>query len=81
MDLHDLVVRSGIVEAHEVPQGWGLLEWAGDGSMELSMTVQPNLCAPADACRLELLLGIARTATRWLNKHHGLPAEVIFRQS
>lgn len=84
-DLHYIVVMEGILQAHEVPPGWGMLVWDGR-SMEtlapdvphLVLEVQPLLCTTTEACRQELLLGIARTATRWLNKHHGLPGEAIF---
>ena len=66
VDLHYLVVTPGIIEPHEVPQGWGLLVW--DEAQSLSLTAQPTLCQPPEPARLELVLGIARTATRWLNK-------------
>ena len=84
-DLHYLVAREGIVEPHEVPPGWGLLTW--DGSTQapaqsdvphLALITQPTLCQTTDACRLEMLMGIARTATRALNKSHGLTVEALF---
>lgn len=84
-DFHYLVIRQGIIAPHETPLGWGLLEW--DGSTfellapdvpQLIFTTPPTLCQTTAACRTELLIGIARTATRWLNKHHGLSAEAVY---
>jgi len=71
-DLHYLVICSGIIEPYEVPQGWGLLVWEDESETDLKLVVQPTLGQTSEACRIEMLLGIARTATRWLNKHHGL---------
>lgn len=84
-DLHYLVVQPGIMRPHETPPGWGLLEWDGT-TLEpdfpevpsLTLTVQPTLCTTPEARRLEMLIGIARTATRALNKAHGLTGEALF---
>ncbi len=71
VDLHYLVIRQGILKADEAPAGWGLLEWDGTTFEPLAPEVpllrlltRPELCETTDACRLELLFGIARTATR-----------------
>ena len=73
VDFHYLVVQPGILQPHEVPQGWGLLVW-NETLDSLSLDAQPTLCQPSPAHRLELILGIARTATRWLNKEHQGPS-------
>ncbi len=84
-DLHYLVIRGGIIQPHEAPQGWGLLIWDGEtfeplapGLPRLTLATQPTLCQTTEACRTELLIGIARTATRGLNKAHGLAVEAVF---
>ncbi|MDB6117855.1 MAG: hypothetical protein JWO08_1636 [Verrucomicrobiaceae bacterium] len=86
-DLHYIVIGPGILRAHEAPAGWGLLEWDGL-TMEpqypevprLTLTTQPTFCQTLEACRTELLIGIARTATRALNKHHQLSSEAMFER-
>ena len=86
-DLHYVVIAPGILQPHEAPQGWGLLEWDGT-TMEpqfpevpkLTLTTQPTLCKTLESCRTELLINIARTATRALNKQHQLSSEAMFEQ-
>lgn len=74
-DQHYLVVLEGIIEPFEAPSGWGLLTW--DQSKmhpefpsvpHLELVTLPTKCEPNDARRLEMLMGVAKVATREMNR-------------
>jgi hypothetical protein len=54
--LHYLVAEEGILAAHEVPEGWGLLVRR---EAELALVVKPCLCSTSVAERVALLERIA----------------------
>jgi hypothetical protein len=74
-DLHYLVVLDGLLQPHECPHGWGLLSWDGasydaerpDAPL-LTQHSLPELCNATPAHRLEMLIGVAKTATRSANR-------------
>jgi hypothetical protein len=74
-NLFYLVVEPGIVNASEVPVGWGLLERANQA---LKLVRRPTLhaCEPSD--RLALLQRVAAAGTRGLNTSHEVSLEEIW---
>lgn len=60
-DLLYLVTEPCLAAAEEIPAGWGLLEREGSG---LVLRRPPLRLQPADAARHDLLVRIARAATR-----------------
>jgi hypothetical protein len=70
-NLFYLVVRPGLVEPHEVPQGWGLLEVAAEEGRPPELVAQPVLQVSYDPQRLGLLQRITQAAMRPMNKECG----------
>lgn len=71
-NLNYLVVEPGILAAHEVPAGWGLLMRHEN---ELILERKPVWQETAEADRLRLLQRIAVAGTRGLNRALGIPTE------
>lgn len=72
-DLCYLVVEDGILEAHEVPLGWGLLVRCSDALM---LEKRPSWQDVAEPTRLALLQRVAMAATRKMNREFNpSPAE------
>ncbi len=69
-DLFYLVVRKGILAAHEAPEGWGLLEWddvtidPAHGLPVLTLICEATLAGTTEDCRLELQAAIAQSSSR-----------------
>ena len=70
-----LVVEPGLVEASEVPVGWGLLE-RQEGMLALRQRPTLHACAPAN--RLTMLQRIAAAGTRALNVNHDISADALW---
>lgn len=64
-DLLYLVVTPGILQAHEAPLSWGILEVQDDG---LRVLRAPTRLKIADTARMALLEAIARAATGRVNR-------------
>ena len=74
-DVYYLVVAPGIIEPHESPNGWGVLEADGADGLKLARRAERvDSGAPA---RIALLQMIARSATRRVNADFGLTREQI----
>lgn len=70
-----LVVEPGVLEPHEVPEGWGLLVRECGG---LRLERRPEYAATDAAARLAMLQAVARAAARAVNAACGVdPAAVI----
>jgi hypothetical protein len=63
--LHYLVAEEGILAAHEVPEGWGLLVNRGD---ELALMIKPCLCETTAAERVALVERIAAAGSMRLGR-------------
>jgi hypothetical protein len=68
-NLFYVVADPGVISAHELPAGWGLL--VRDG-LALSLTVKPLLHEICESERLSLLHRISLAATRAVNREHGV---------
>lgn len=69
-----LVVEPGVLDAHEVPEGWGLLVRAGE-MLELVRT--PARLEATVGARLALLQAVALAASRAVNDAAGVAREAI----
>lgn len=69
-DLFYLVIRRGILAPHEVPEGWGLLEWddatldPAHGLPVLTLVREATLAGTTEDCRLELQATLAQSTSR-----------------
>jgi hypothetical protein len=71
-NLHFLVAPAGLVRWEQIPPGWGLLEAADDGQLELS--IQPRFYSIEN--EFDWLERICRNSTiRWLKTAGGIAAE------
>jgi hypothetical protein len=75
-DRFHLVTGPGVMEPHEVPAGWGLLEAAGAELVELR---RPERVETTPAARLALLQAIAAAGTRATNTALGVSWEEVRR--
>lgn len=66
-NLHYVVAEAGLIKAHEVPAGWGLLVREGPA---LELHIKPTWQDIAESGRLLLLQRIAQIATRSANREH-----------
>jgi len=73
-----LVVSKGILEEHEVPEGWGLLCHDEAGSDSLRLARRPVFVECAESTRLELLQRLAAIGTRELNRQLELDPEALW---
>lgn len=69
-----LVVAPGIMQAHEAPANWGILEACDDG---LGLLRPPERLPVTDAARLALFAAIARAATACVNRDFGISHDEI----
>ena len=68
-NLHYLVVEPGVVEAHEIPVGWGLLMREGQ---RLELRVRPEWRDVDEATRLTFLHRIAAAGSKATNREAGV---------
>lgn len=73
-DRHYLVVAENLIQSHEAPAGWGVLEACGTG-LELRRRPERDVIEPA--ARLQLLQAVALAGTRLFNAGFGLAREDI----
>lgn len=64
-----VVAEPGVLAAHEIPAGWGLLLRSGSG---LSIAAKPLLHEVPECGRLGLFHRIAMAAGRAVNREHGI---------
>jgi hypothetical protein len=67
-----VVADAGVIGAHELPAGWGLLLSRGDS---LEIAIKPLLHPIPEPERLALLHRIALAASRAVNREHGIGFE------
>jgi hypothetical protein len=68
-NLFYVVAEPGVLAAHELPPGWGLLLRTANG---LCLTAKPLLHEVSEPERLSLLHRISLAATRAVNREHGV---------
>lgn len=73
-NLHYLAVEPDVVQAHEIPLGWGLL--VRDGS-RLDLRVRPELREVDEPTRLTFLHRLAAAGTKATNREAGIDYSAI----